>query len=111
MLSLTPKRRPRDIIPLEVNSVEIGRFPPVVDTPRIPGYAQLIDHVMQRCGWNRADFIGIRYTLEYPPFPSTVLITFPLARRSQTARRFELPIGLPIIPRCRMTLSFEQQGT
>jgi hypothetical protein len=74
-------RHARDLIPLELDRVEIGRFPPVVDTPRIPGYATVINHVMERCGWDRRDFIGIRYTLEYPPFPSTVVISFPLASR------------------------------
>jgi hypothetical protein len=84
VLNLTPAtRHPRDLIPLVVSRVEIGRFPPVVDTPRVPGYAQIIDDVMQRCGWNRSDFLGIRYTLEYPPYPSTVVIAFPLASRSQ----------------------------
>jgi hypothetical protein len=82
-LNLTPAtRHARDLLPLTLNRVEIGRFPPVVDTPRIPGYAPMVDHVMQQCGWNRADFIGIRYTLDYPPYPSTVLITFPLATRA-----------------------------
>jgi hypothetical protein len=81
ILDLTPtKRHERDLIPLELTRVDLGRFPPVVDTPRVAAYGKLIDYAMARCGLNPHDFIGIRYILEYPPFPSTVLISHPLDR-------------------------------
>jgi len=75
---LTSPGNPRDRIPLELQRLELGRYPAVVDTPRVTHYRQIVDHVMSRCGWDRNEFVGVRYVLDYPPFPSTVVISFPL---------------------------------
>jgi len=75
-------RHNRDLLPLDVPPTNLGRFPPVVDSPRVPQYGEIVDHVLARCGWNRADFIGLRFTIEYPPFPSTVVVSFPLEQRT-----------------------------
>lgn len=79
--TLTPgpaNRHERDLIPLSLEPVMLGRFPAVMDTPLLPTYPAIIDRAMETCGWNRKDFMALRYSLEYPPFPSTVVVTFPL---------------------------------
>jgi hypothetical protein len=75
-------RHERDLLPLDVRPENLGRFPPTVDSPRVARYGQIIDHVLARCGWRPDDFIGLRFLIEYPPFPSTVVVSFPLEQRS-----------------------------
>jgi hypothetical protein len=74
-------RHPRDLLPLDVKRHNLGSDPSAVDTPLVPRYSQIIDHVMSRCGWDRKDFTALRYVVEYPPFPSQVVISFPLEKR------------------------------
>jgi hypothetical protein len=82
VLSPGPEHRhERDQIPLRLVPSDLGRFPPVLDTPMVASYAQVIDYALTRCGWNRRDFMAVRYLLEFPPFPSTVVVSFPLDQR------------------------------
>jgi hypothetical protein len=50
----------------------------VVETPLFGRYREVIDLVHRRSGESPEAFSGWRYTLEYPPFPSTVMIGFRL---------------------------------
>lgn len=70
----------RDLIPLEIPLHQLGS-PPVLATPIWSKYASLVQFVLDRCGWNPADFVGIRCQIEYPPFPSSVVLSFPLPHR------------------------------
>jgi len=82
VLNFSPEtRHDRDLIPVDLTRTELGGFPPVLDTPRVRGYGKMLDYVMSRCGWQREDFVGVRFSLDYPPFPSTVVLSFPLASR------------------------------
>lgn len=73
-----PPTHDRDLLPIEPDRVELGRFPAIVDSHLVPRYAEMIAAVYDRVGWNPADFIGVRYLIEYPPFPSSLIVTFPL---------------------------------
>lgn len=74
----------RDQLPLVVEPTSLGAFPAVVDTPLVPRYAEAVEYVMQRCGWDRRDFTGLRFVVEYPPYPSTMVVSFPLDKRPPT---------------------------
>ena len=41
-------------------------------------YAELVELVHARTGWSADEFSGVRFLIEYPPFPSTVIVSFPL---------------------------------
>lgn len=55
--------------------------PPVVATPTVPRYPELVQFVHQHMGWRSADFLGCRYELAHPPLGSTVLLRFRLPMR------------------------------
>lgn len=71
----------RDRLPLTERFQELGSRPPVVATPLLPRYGELYDYVCRNAGWNPAEFRGVRLVLKYPPFPSTVVLRFPLPER------------------------------
>lgn len=71
---------PRDRLPIMPLRLELGSRPPVVATPLVPRYGELIDHVLEARGWRADHFTGLRYLLDYPPFPSTMTLRFPLER-------------------------------
>ena len=68
----------RDSLPIHADRTDLGGEPPSVQTPLFARYVELTDRVFARMGSDRRDFIGVRYEIEYPPFPSTVVVTFPL---------------------------------
>lgn len=68
----------RDRLPVTPARLELGRRPPVVTTPLVAKYAELVDYVVERRGWDLRQFHGLRFLLEYPPFPSTMTLRFPL---------------------------------
>ena len=79
VLTADPRSRvARDRLPISEKYQHIGDRPPVVATPLVPRYAELVNTVYQRAGWDPNDFCGVRFVLKYPPFPSTVVFGFPL---------------------------------
>jgi hypothetical protein len=72
----------RDLLPVHSNRVDLGGEPPAVQTPLFSRYTELTDMVFDCLGRNRREFVGVRYRIEYPPFPSTVVVSFPLERAS-----------------------------
>ncbi len=71
----------RDRLPIAGSKMQLGGRPPVMATPLVGEYAALTSQVYERCSWNPADFTGLRYQLEYPPFPSTVIMSLKLPER------------------------------
>lgn len=65
-------------LPVEPQTHEIGGHPPMLTTPLVPEYADVIDHTFRQVGWDAREFVGQRFTLDHPPFPSTVVVSFPL---------------------------------
>jgi hypothetical protein len=72
-------RREEYRVPLPVRCVELPGHPPVVATPLVPRYGDLVALVMERLGHPAAQYRGFRLTLGHPPMPSTVLLRWPLA--------------------------------
>jgi len=70
-----------DVLPIQVMSRDLGRFPPVVTSPLMASYGEIIADVARMLGWDLGEFSGTRYLMGYPPFPSTVVVSSALDRR------------------------------
>jgi hypothetical protein len=68
----------RDMLPIRAEKTDLGAEPPSVQTPLFPRYVELTDKICDRMGRSPDEFVGVRYEIEYPPFPSTVSVSFPL---------------------------------
>lgn len=66
--------RAEQSIPLEARAVEISGRPPMLGTPQIPRYEELLARVFERGGWNMRDFRAIRLTIDYPPMHSVAVL-------------------------------------
>lgn len=71
-------RAASELLPVPSELHEIGGRPPVVATPLVARYPEIVGTVYEKMGWDAREFVGVRYVLRYPPFPSTVLLRFPL---------------------------------
>ena len=71
-----PEGRLPLIVPQEVAMLP-GK-PPIVATPLVPHYSDIVSFVCQRMKWNGSRFRGCRYDLAYPPLGSTILMRFKL---------------------------------
>lgn len=69
----------RERLPLKIDRIDLGS-PPIADTPHVRNYNDLITHSIERCNWNMADFRGYRFMLQFPPFPSRLVLSFPLEK-------------------------------
>jgi hypothetical protein len=72
------KMADRDALPIRADQSDLGRHPPSVQTALFAKYPQLVQRMFARLGYDSRDFLGVRYQIEYPPFPSTVAVSFPL---------------------------------
>jgi hypothetical protein len=74
---------PEGFLPLPVpqNIALLPGRPPVVATPWVPRYSDLVAFVHERMGWNASQFRGCRLDLTYPPLGSTILLRFKLPAR------------------------------
>lgn len=70
--------KPRDVLPIVATRIELGREPPIVHSPLMPRYGEMLDFLAGQLGWDWRDFVGIRYVMEYPPYPSMLDVNFPL---------------------------------
>lgn len=80
--ALTPRpgeRSERDRLPLRP---KITALPRVGEATRVPGvdrYSAMLERAAGALGdYSLSSFAGVRILLEYPPFPSTAVVTFPL---------------------------------
>ncbi len=71
-------RHERDRLPFALTTEEIAVGAP---SPHSQQHSALIEYVLALLGYSPGDFRARRYTLEYPPFPSTCLLRFPLESR------------------------------
>ena len=51
--------------------IDLHGSPPIVNTPLVPRYPQLLRKVYDRLDWNPQDFRGIRLLMKYPPLGQT----------------------------------------
>ncbi|MGD8452577.1 MAG: hypothetical protein PVJ57_12220 [Phycisphaerae bacterium] len=82
LLANPTEYRDSDKLPIAEKIVEIGAYPPVVATALVPRYTELVNAIYHRGNWDPRDFVGLRFMLKYPPFPSTAVLAFPLLERA-----------------------------
>jgi hypothetical protein len=73
--------RDRDRIPFTESIQEIGGRSPVVATPLVPRYPEMVGRVLERLGWRPGDFRGFRFQMKYPPLPSVAVLRYDLPER------------------------------
>jgi hypothetical protein len=66
------------LLPIRQTPVDLPGSPPLVNTALVPHYAQLVQKVYARMGWNADEFRGTRLVMEYPPLGSNVILRFAL---------------------------------
>lgn len=69
-------------IPLEARAVELSGRPPLLGTPLIPRYDDLVATVFARGGWNLREFRALRLTIKYPPMHSVAVMRNLLPKRA-----------------------------
>jgi hypothetical protein len=65
-------------IPVPRSVTMLPGQPPVVATPSVQRYPEIVNFVHERLGSNPSEFRGCRLDLSYPPLGSTVLLRFTL---------------------------------
>jgi hypothetical protein len=65
-------------IPVFNDVARLPGRPPVVATPYVPRYSEVVQSVCDRMQWTLDRFRGCRFELSYPPMGSTVFLQFPL---------------------------------
>jgi len=57
--------------------------PPVVQTPRLASYPDMVAGALARAGWGPlAEFVGYRTEIDYPAAPCDLVMTCPIAERA-----------------------------
>jgi hypothetical protein len=69
-------------LPLYATPQELGGRPPVVSTPMVPRYTEMVRDAADAMDWKLEDFAGLRVTLEFPPLWSSLHLRFPLPSRT-----------------------------
>lgn len=70
-----------DLLPMAERIESIGHGPPVVATPLVPGYPEMVQRVYERMGWEARAFYGFRLVIRYPAMPTSVVVRHGLAAR------------------------------
>jgi len=65
-------------IPVPQSVVPLPGRPPVVATPAVPRYPEIVGYVQDRMQWNIGQFRGCRFEFLHPPLGSTILLRFKL---------------------------------
>lgn len=74
------QRDPRYHLPVRESLRYLGENP-ILATPHIPRYTDMVELAFNRCGFDASDFVAWRLVIPYPPMTSTISI------------RFELPVS------------------
>ena len=73
-----PQYRDCDRLPVQERIEYLGMGPAVTATSEISNYTEMIQHTLNRAGWNGADFDVYRVQLRFPPIPTNLVITHDL---------------------------------
>ena len=71
----------RNLMPCEEPLRALGFGAPVLTTPHIASYPRMVDKVLDRMNCKLDEFRGYRFLMSYPPIPTYVVLTYPLAHR------------------------------
>jgi hypothetical protein len=66
------------LLPIKQSAVELLGQPPVINTPLIRRYPELLQSVYRRMGWSAEQFRGTRLVMKYPPLGAHVILRFQL---------------------------------
>lgn len=69
------------ILPIDETVRQLPGSPPITVTPVYSRYAEMVETVYERAGWDAADFVGFRLMVKYPPMGTSVSVRFGLAER------------------------------
>lgn len=70
-------------LPIVEPILELAGMPPVVTTPIVPRYADVMSAVYSRLGYPPSEFRGYRMLMKYPPMSSLVVLRWELPERPQ----------------------------
>lgn len=70
-------------LPLTIAARSLGAGSDSCVTPHIPWYVKMLDYVHERLPSDGESFVGHRFEMSYPPFPSGLLMRFPLLEPSE----------------------------
>lgn len=70
--------RQRNRLPTTESIRALGSGIDGVHTPHVENYAEILQYLFRRGGWNPSEFVGYRVELEFPPIPSAVIFSAPL---------------------------------
>lgn len=68
-------------LPLSEIVQSIGSLPPVVATPLLTEYPDIVNCVYHRLGWKGEEFIGYRFLMKYPPLHAHIIMQHGLCER------------------------------
>lgn len=66
-------RDDRDQLVVSDDIQHLGRGLNRLQTPDVPHYASMAQHVFDQLGWNAGDFLVYRVRMAYPPMPASVM--------------------------------------
>ncbi len=69
--------RESDRMALAETVLDLGS-PPIIATPQIPRYPQMVQAVCDRLDWSVKDFRAYRLMMKYPPIPTVLVLRYPL---------------------------------
>jgi hypothetical protein len=69
---------PHHQLPIPPVESDLGRFPPVMSSSLVSNYADVMDYSFGQLGLDLKDFAARRWAVEFPVYPSTVVVTCPL---------------------------------
>lgn len=72
--------RDGDRLPLREALTELAGRPPVVATPLLPRYSELVRYTFERVGWTASEFVCRRFVMRYPPIPTVLVLRYGLAQ-------------------------------
>lgn len=70
-----------NLLPISAPLEELTGRPPIVATPLMPRYSQMVARIFERMKWTPPEFRGWRVQLAYPPMSSRVVVRWPLQER------------------------------
>lgn len=73
----------RKQLPLNETLQNLGVGPSPPATPSVPGYRLLAQRAFDRMNWNPADFHGFRMRIQYPAYPTAVVLRYRLPEGSE----------------------------
>lgn len=74
--------RDKQRLPTVETPIPLGERPPRIATPLMPEYERRISETFPRLGFDMRDFAAFRFTLQYPPMPSLVVLRHRLPQRA-----------------------------